>query len=474
MATPAPIPIPERTLNVVNISLDLSAGGPQTTPENESRVLFEVKVNSEQVGLLEAYVSEIGLPLTVTEAREIQSNEGSYKLPNHIAAALRQVVQENGAPLWLGFPQASGYLPVVPWESLLQSQLQVPVLRLCYTEVQPVISLKSLNVIVCFSFPAASVRCEALQPADVMSYYFDHIPENIRKYTTFHVFADAAVQPHLENVRTRHTDCKLEIYPPTLALRYEVPDPNANLEGSTADLESPWLLWMRDALGSLSADLVHFFCHGYLGREDGFLCFSQSPLRNDDESYSLFVGARQICTFLDQVGAWSVAFSSQPGNYSVAGLRLLQDQMSRVRPGPVLFHDMLLDPDAVSLNQAYQYAYAIEEAQAPKSRAISLYCHPDWAMPVMDDASEYLLSELTLAGKMPNLFKSAQNTPSWLASGQRALERSLAQLISTSPAPGDQAGILRSGKAEALKFTAEVLQRHALKLGLGGEGDSNA
>lgn len=472
MATPAPVLAVERQLNVANISFAFAASGSQSTPESESRVLFEVRVNSEQVGLLEATVNEIGLPLTMAEARKIQSMESTYKVPDHIAAALGQVVEENGQPLWLSFAQPSGYLPVVPWEPLLQSRLQVPILRLSYTEVQPVVSSGSLDVVVCFSFPAAKIRCQSLQPPEIIHYYFDHIPENIRQYTTFHVFADAGFQYVLNDVRGRHADCKIQIYDPVLASRYEVPEPNPTPEGSTAELESPWLLWMRDAMGSISADLVHFFCHGYLGREDGFLCFSQSPLRNDDELYSRFVGARQICTFLDQVGAWSVAFSSQPGNYSIAGLRLLQDQMARIRPGPVLFHDMLLDPAAVSLNQAYQYAYAIEEAQAPESPAISLYCHPDWAMPVTADQSERLLSELTLAGRMPNVFKSAKNTPSWLASGQRALERSLAELIST--APGTQDEILQSGKAEALKFTADLLQRHALKFGVGGEGDSDA
>jgi len=471
MATPPPIPAMERQLNIVNISLALTGGSSPTTPGSESRVLFEVKVNEEKIGLLEATVSEIGLPLGLSQALSIESRESNYKVPDHIAAALGQVVQQNAQPLWLSFPLPSGYLPVVPWESLLQSQLQVPILRLCYTEVQPVVSSGSLDIVVCFSFPAAKMRIQALQPAEVIHYYFDHVPENIRQYTTFHVFADSSVQYILKDVSARHSDCKIVVYDPGMASRYEVPEQDPTPEACTTDLESPWLLWMRDAMGTLSADLVHFFCHGYLGREDGFLCFSQSPLRNDDELYSRFVGARQICTFLDQVGAWSVAFSSQPGNYSVAGLRLLQDQISRIRPGPVLFHDMLLDPAAVNLNSAYQYAYAIEEAPAPESAAISLYCHPDWAMPVTEDESEQLLNQLTLAGRMPNVFKSGENTPSWLASGQRNLERSLAQLIST--APGDQAEILQSGQAEALKFTADVFQRHALKLKVGGEGEGN-
>jgi hypothetical protein len=352
----------------------------------------------------------------------------------------------------------SGYLPIVPWELLLEPKLQVPILRLSYTDVQPIISSQSLDIIVCFSFPVAK---QFMDPGQIIEYYFRHIPPNIARYTTFHVFADFSIQPLLAQVQARNPECKLKIYDPQAASKYGVPEANPSPSASTVELDSPWLLWMRDAMGSQSADLVHFFCHGYLAREDGFLCFSESPLRNEDELYSRFVGARQICTFLDQVGAWSVAFSSQPGNYSIAGLRLLHDQMARIRPGPALYHDMQTDPQCEGLRQAYQYAYAIEESVPPRSESISLCCHPDWAMPATspDNESAILLRELTLAGRMPDVFHSVENTPSWLASGQRALERSVAQMISVEPGGVKEA--LKSGTADALRFTADLLNKHA-------------
>ena len=156
------------------------------------------------------------------------------------------------------------------------------------------------------------------------------------------------------------------MYNPRDAARYDAPDADPNLTSTSTDqLNSPWLLWIRDALGTTSVDVVHFVCHGYLGKEEGVLAVSHSPVLNDDEEWSRFIGARQLCTFLDQVGAWSVAFSSPPVNYSISGLRMLQDQIARVRPGPVLFHDMALDPQRRGWDEAYQYAYAIEEAQPP-------------------------------------------------------------------------------------------------------------
>src|SRR4051794_31800532 len=85
MATPPPVPAMERQLNVVNISLALADSVSESMPETQSHVLFEVRINSEQVGLLEATVNEIGLPLTLAQARSIQSTENTYTVPDHIA-----------------------------------------------------------------------------------------------------------------------------------------------------------------------------------------------------------------------------------------------------------------------------------------------------------------------------------------------------------------------------------------------------
>jgi len=103
---------------------------------------------------------------------------------------------------------------------------------------------------------------------------------------------------------------------------------------------------------------------------------------------------------------------------------MLQDQIARIRPGPVLFHDMARDPDRGGWDEAYQYAYAVEEATAPTSAAISLCCHPDWALPgtAPDSKTQRLHKQLTLAGRIPEVFEGSGNTPSWLASGQPMLE----------------------------------------------------
>src|SRR5437870_727562 len=146
--TPAPTPniSPARQLNTVKISLSL-CGAPASTivgPDNsECRVVFDISVGGEQLGLLDATVGEIGLPLTLAEARSMQYYDYQYQLPSHISAALTRAVPSGDDVLWLSFSQPSGYLPLVPWESLMSQSVNVPVLRLCYTTVQPIISTHS-------------------------------------------------------------------------------------------------------------------------------------------------------------------------------------------------------------------------------------------------------------------------------------------------------------------------------------------
>ena len=465
--------VPQK-LNVVKISLclpGLSTAGQlgAGTPDHETRVLMDVSIQGEMVGRLEATSQEMGLPLTLAQARKSQGDEHSFRLPGHILAALEKVIPQEAWPLWLSFPRYSGYLPVLPWEPLLKSRLKIPILRLSYTDVQPIRSRMSLDVVICFSFPRAKDFLAAAildyqSQEETIRYFLEKIPPNLVPYTTFHVFADLALYPFLASLRDGNPELRIIVYDPREAARYGAPNPDPEL-GTVSDqqLESPWLLWIRDALGKTSVDLVHFICHGYLGKEEGVLAVSHSPVLNDDEEWSRFVGARQLCTFLDQVGAWSVAFSSPRGNYSISGLRMLQDQIARFRPGPVLFHDVARDPGRSGWDEAFQYAYAIEETYAPLSAAVSICCHPDWALPgsTPDSKTQQLLKELTVAGRMPEVFAGVENIPSWLASGQRALERSVAQLIEVSP--HDPEKVKSSGSADALRFAANLLERHAIR-----------
>ena len=141
---------PLRVLKTIRISLILtgmsSAGQLGISgPDDQTRVLFEISIEGERVGCLEATADEVGLPLSLEQARRLQTEQNTLQLPNHILAALESVVPQNGWPLWLSFPLYSGYLPMMPWETLLKTRLNTPVLRLSYTEVQPIRPLSKIG-----------------------------------------------------------------------------------------------------------------------------------------------------------------------------------------------------------------------------------------------------------------------------------------------------------------------------------------
>jgi hypothetical protein len=463
--TGAPI---RQELNVIKISLSSPGAGGSgqlgaSTPTEDPRVLFDISVRGEAVASLEATADEVGLPLTLAQARESQRDESRFRLPSHILAAIDSVAPRDGWPLWLSFPRYCGYLPLLPWEPMLQDRLNVPMLRLSYSDVQPIRSTKALDVMSCFAFPSVENSNDP-GPEQTVRYFLEGIPRYLASYTTFHLFASAALYPLLLDVRDRNPHLHIIVYDPEEARRYGAAENTPDLTSvSPEPLESPWLMWIRDTLGRTSIDLVHFVTHGHLGKEEGGLAPSHSPVVENEGSAVRWISARQICTFLDQIGAWSVAFSSPLGNSSISGLRMLQDQMARMRPGPVIFHDAARDPQRAAWDAAFKFAYAIEEAQVPVTDAISMCCHPAWALPgtEADIATQQLINDLTVGGRMPDLFHGRENTPSWLASGQRSLERSVSQLLETVSTPEQ---LKSSGVAEALRFTAKLLERHASKL----------
>lgn len=453
-----------KRLNALKISLNLAGSGGSESSKKGSCIQIDCAVGGEHKLSLECSPQEMHLPVSVSEARSLQANDRDYVIPPRILESLRQQLGDSNLPLWLSFPVPAGYLPGLPWERMLRAALPNPsILRLSYQTIQPITPRSSRDILVCFSFARAKETYLRIPAGQIFASFFENIPSNIAAYSAFHVFTDSELFAHAVALRDRSQGTyKIELYDPQSSA-LERPAESSDLSGDDP-IDNPWLLWMRDALGTRSVDVAHFVTHGFLGRQDGLLAFSESPLANDDRGTARFVGGRQVCAFLDQVGAWSAAFSSPPGNYSILGLRMLQDQIARARPGPVLFHDMAADADNAGLNEAYQFAYAVEEAFPPMSTAVNLSCHPEWAMPWTegDTESRRLLDDLTLAGRIPDVLEGPSNTPSWLASGQRALETSLAHLLAESP--GNTERVRDSGAAEALRFTADLLQRHAMKM----------
>ena len=193
----------------------------------------------------------------------------------------------------------------------------------------------------------------------VVELYLGMLPEQLGD-STIHVFADETTRTLLDDTRPQFL-----IYEPPA--QWDAPD------STRGDINHPWLVWVRDAMRGKTVNFVHIVCDGTLGDQEGGLAFI-SPISSTDNRIGYPVGARELNTFLDRLGTWSIGFSSPPTNQSVAGLRYLHDQLGEERAGPVLLHDMARDFDGTALLAGY-YFYLTGGAPV-HSAATSLYWNP--------------------------------------------------------------------------------------------------
>jgi hypothetical protein len=231
------------------------------------------------------------------------------------------------------------------------------------------------------------------------------------------------------------------------------------------------LLWIIDSLQGHSAEMIHFVCHGYLSSDMGAMAFAESPAINEDRQWARFVGAQQLTTFSTHLGASSIGFSSPVVNFSESGLRLLADQVARLRPGPVLLQEVKEDSQCQTLAETYSFLYDGTRDTPPSSPALALYCHPSRVKQVVqqpDDIDQQsILNQFTLAkGETLKIMESKGNTPSWVASSQRYLEQSVAQLLKSEPtSSSSKPSATREGVEEALSFLSDTLERYASSSG---------
>jgi hypothetical protein len=422
-------------------------------PEGREVVLlFSATVDGQrrEVALLHAPIELFGLPSRdVCELEEMP--EGPFQLPDFLVPAIRSAIESTVPPdtaIWIEFTEPSGVLTAAPWEMLF-APFGRPVLRLPAQSIMPQTPSNSLDAVICFSSPMA----KELLPEQLVQMFIEQIPPDLARVVTFHLFADAAVQPLLQSIRSRFSDeFGIKIYDPGQALEMRRSPTRENISDS---IENPWLLWMRDSLRGQTADVVHFLCHGYVRRGHGGLALAESPVRNVARNYATFIFAGELSAFLNDVGAWSAAFTSPPGNQSPAGLRLLQYDLAQLRPGPVLLHDMERAAPS-DLGKTYRFLYTPEPQPPVLSPGISLYVHPHKTISATletDESSTRILHDYTLTGKIRTVKQSQ-----WVASSQRILEQAAIRLNSASETSSDE---VQLGAGTALRWVADLIAKHA-------------
>ena len=414
--------------------------------------------------------SEIGIPERLDRAATTYRG-CTFTIPSRVLDDLRYVIAESnyqGRPLWLHLAKPIGYLNLVPWEELLQSALEMPILRVPdFLANPPRESVQKLEVALCGSVPMAKAEFTA---ADHLYNMAQHLLETVPRRTTVHVFCDASI--FLE-VRHRVKSSGLHdvhVHDPDGATSIMSSEERYGLTTRSTRVRNPWLLWMLEALNGRSVDMVHFLAHGYTSRDAGALAFAESPIENEDRRSARFVGASELLAFLTQVGAWCAAFSSPEQNYSEMGLRLLADTIAQMRPGPVLHHEMRLDEDRAALAGAYRFLFDRDSHAPPSSPALFTYCHPSFLNPAeapgrikrsvfpgADDGPQFEKYDI-----IDNVYDQAESIPAWMSSSQRYLEqrrKDVEQMSRLDRTPREKSRRVHIDNAAVIEETLQQIEK---------------
>lgn len=419
--------------------------------------------NDDPIPVASCRTSELGIGY---DADALAGVDAVRELPPRLEEAIaeRLYVLGGHSSVWLEFTTPSGYLTSLPWEQWLVPVVRRAVLRLPYFALRPRSAVETLDVVLCATSPTS----RSPFPADYMLRLASTIADMVPRDVTLHLFTDSEAYP---KVRARAADlpARTFVHDPYDARRYAPPRREADLDDSY-DVTNPWLLWIRDALGGRSADVLHFLCHGYLFGDRGALVFASSPLERSGREYSGCVGLSQVSTLMTQLGAWSFAVSGPAHNYSQTALRQLGDGLARTGPSYVLVHDARSDPGFADAAAMYGFLYpSVSSSLPPRAAAVTCWAHPQLVeeFPAISDSTSPGAGLLSEDGSS-SVFEpetedaiASEGTPAWLASSTRLIERAQGSWLNASAAEEDATPSVSATDAEAaLRNVTELLERH--------------
>jgi hypothetical protein len=375
-----------------------------------------------------------------------------------------------GIPLWLHLVKPYGFLGALDWEGGL-APIQRPVVRLPDFLERPREDRETLNVALVCSEPVSEPR---LDPPRVLHDIVEAVLAGSRRQRTMiHVFPDQSHHATLSGLFAGES--RVAVHDPAEASDYGEATRTGIRSDAIGEVRNPWLKWMRDSMRGDALDAVHFVCHGFVGDQKPAIALAESPLSNRDRTDARYVDVRELAAFLTQVGAWSAVFSSPPGNYSEAGLRLLADTLAQARPGPVLYHNFGafgLDP---VLQSMYGFLYAPVPSPLPSQERWFAYCQPSliarmtptpltikFGADAAVNANNMLFRiglEAPVAGSFDARHAGASTppgaTPSWISSAQRYVETQSLQL---------QRDLTRPSSDKAANLVSVEVERTLAKL----------
>lgn len=402
--------------------------------------------------------TELGLP-TRLNPHWVPTRSLPPEVTHGLRAALDDLGLAPGLPLWLHLVKPYGFLGALDWEAALVPALGRPLLRLPDFLERQRENRTMLDVALVCSEPVSEPR---LNPPQVLQDVVAAVLAGSRRpRTTIHIFPDEAYHDSLRN--TFAPEPRVAVHDPRGAQAHGVSPRGGVPADEVGELQSPWLKWMRDSMKGHSLDAVHFVCHGFVADQRPALALAESPLSNRDRLDARYVGVGELAAFLTQVGAWSAVFSSPPGNYSEAGLRLLADTLAQTRPGPVLYHTLGAPGPDPALQAMYGFLYAPVPSSVPCQDRWFTYCQPalidtlaspSRAAPAAAalDANSSLFESVSAAPRRTRGPAAAPpapaEAPSWVSAAQRYVEQQSLQLQRDNRSDDDDATSRVSNEVE--------------------------
>ncbi|MCX2931185.1 hypothetical protein ORI20_12920 [Mycobacterium sp. CVI_P3] len=431
---------------------------PQRT--NFSEAVFRVLLGTQTPDeVARCSLGDLGLPAAMTGLNPVDDH--NLSIPAEVVEALQRAAGTLGRSplppqdaLWLEFPSPRGSLYIMPWERIL-APLGRPLIRLPNHLVRPQAPGDALEVAICATTSQESSTLKKLPDIldHLVAQYLQHAAS---RAVTVHIFTDpswfGAVQKRLD----AYGD-SVVLHDPAGAVGYD-PRSNVSNTGSAVQISSPWLLWMRDNLGTRPFDWVHFVGPGYLAGDRGALAVATSPVVGQTKQGSRSIGPGELNTFLSQVGAWGLGLSGPLGGSADVGLRELADAVTLMRPCVTIEHCLDVDPASADFGTLLETVFRPGSALNHPVPAVTCWAHPQFVQYPDDyrydlglntDGSSAFVSELTKAAL------AQSDTPTWIASASRVMEsQQMRWLPNSADVAADPAAVT------ALQNVADLIERH--------------
>ena len=265
--------------------------------DSGTEVLFQVAGGDiDPLDVVRCSLAELGMPVTLEGMQPVRDHQ--FRIPGRVVSKVGNALDQfrfrpdvripNGTEVWLEFPNPRGSLYIMPWERLLRP-LGRQLLRLPYHAVRPPAPGEILSVAICATTPMAKSRFDV---ATVLERLIERYAEATVRTVIVHVFTDLESQA-LVTERLDPAGHFAIVHNPASNDCYK-PPPRSTRIGASAELSSPWLLWMRDAMQGQPLHVVHFVSHGYMSGDQGAIAMAASPTNNSDPSLWRLIGAFSI------------------------------------------------------------------------------------------------------------------------------------------------------------------------------------